>query len=302
MVRRRQRLSRSCTAPDERSAATSRRAMSLRISTGRSNCADGLALARREGEARIAERQALEIEGANDAVVAAARWPERRTLTLSAPAVFSAPASARAGSIPPSTTVIGRAAGGARETVDELVGAPEVDAVGEPEQLDVGGRGEEAADHRRAPRRARSYAASAGSARAARATEPGVSSEMSRAGLRQRHDGDAGLVGLGARDQVLGGTDAPVPGRRRRPAVVDHQHERRDAADEVAIGGFHNGPAAARISSAARRQPQQQQPPWGARRRLLLRRDVEQEARRREVDAARARRDQPQAATTAPAG
>ena len=62
----------------------------------------------------------------------------------------------------------------------------------------------------------------------------------------------------------------------------------------AASGGFHNGPAAAMTISAASMQPQQDQPPRRARRRLFLGRDLEQQPRRREVDAARPRRHQPQ--------
>ena len=220
--------------------------------------------------------------------------PRRSTLTLSAPAVFSAPASARR-RLDPAVDHGDRArAGGAHETVDELVGAPEVDAVGEPEQFHVGGRGQEAADHRQRLGAVDRVRLRPDLPEPHADASPAVSSEMSRPVSDNGTRATPRLVGLRARDEVLRGADAPVPGRRRRPAVVDHQHERRDAADEVAIGGFHIGPAAARINSAARRKPQQQQPPRRARGRLLLRRDVEQETRRREVDAARARRDEPQ--------
>ena len=185
------------------------------------------------------------------------------------------------------------AAGGAREPFDEFVRPPEVDAVGEPEQLDVGRRGEEARDRRQRlgaldrvrlrPDLPEPHACGA------RRFERDVACR-----LRQRHDGDAGLVGLGARDQVLGGAHAPVPGRGRGPAVVDQRASAGATADEVAIGGFHSGPAAAMISSAAsssRSSSSHQGVRAGV---SSLRRDVEQEPRRREIDAARARRDEPQ--------
>ena len=68
-VRRRQRLSSSCTAPAERSPAISSRATSLRISTGRSIDASASRVARLERERRLAERQALEVDGAHQAVL-----------------------------------------------------------------------------------------------------------------------------------------------------------------------------------------------------------------------------------------
>ena len=71
MVRRRQRLSSSCTVPAERSAGISSRAMSFRISTGRLISASVSRVALLEGEARFAERQAFQVERADDAALAA---------------------------------------------------------------------------------------------------------------------------------------------------------------------------------------------------------------------------------------
>ena len=62
----------------------------------------------------------------------------------------------------------------------------------------------------------------------------------------------------------------------------------------VATGGFHNGPAAARMTSVASSEPQQRQPPRRAGRRVFLRLDVEQQPRRRKLDAPRPRRNEPQ--------
>ena len=43
----------------------------------------------------------------------------------------------------------------------------------------------------------------------------------------ERNNRDAAIVGLGARDQVLGGAHARIPAGGRAPAVIDQQRERR---------------------------------------------------------------------------
>ena len=48
-------------------------------------------------------------------------------------------------------------------------------------------------------------------------------------GLAERHERDAAVVGLGARDDVVGGAHARVPARRRAKAVVDQERDRRGA-------------------------------------------------------------------------
>ena len=105
-VRRCQRLSRSCTAPAERSPEISMRAISLRSSTGRSK------------RASVSRSDALKANGASPSgrplrssartvPFSAAPVAARSTLTLSAPAALSAPVNARASGMPPATTVIG---------------------------------------------------------------------------------------------------------------------------------------------------------------------------------------------------
>ena len=121
----------------------------------------------------------------------------------------------------------------------------------------------------------------------------GVSNEMSRLGSDSGTQRDAAVVGFRARDQILGGAHAGVPGAGGREAVVDQQRERRlggrgrDRRIPQRAGGRDD-------DQRGERQPQQRQPPRRALRRLLLGRDVEQEPRRREVDAPRLRRDEPQ--------
>ena len=62
----------------------------------------------------------------------------------------------------------------------------------------------------------------------------------------------------------------------------------------VVNGGFHNGPAAAIITSAASRSRSSVSHHGVARRRFFARRDFQKQPGRREIDAARTRRNQPQ--------
>jgi hypothetical protein len=111
--------------------------------------------------------------------------------------------------------------------------------------------------------------------------------------FRQRQHGDTTIVGIGARNQLVGRAQPLVPGRRRGPAVVDQHQKRRAAAPggerwipQRACGGDDD--------QAGKRQPQQRQPPGRARRRFLLGRDCKQQTCRREIDATRPRRNEPQ--------
>ncbi len=105
-VRRRQRLSSSCTAPAERSPAISSRATSLRISTGRLIAAS----ASRAPDLKVkgASPSGRPLRSiASTTPLSAPPACARSTLTVSAPAALSAAASAWAGARPPSTTVSG---------------------------------------------------------------------------------------------------------------------------------------------------------------------------------------------------
>ena len=105
--RRRQRLSSSVTAPAERSALISRRAMSFLISTGSASSASvSLSSALNENSASPSGRPFR--SSPRTAPASAVPVAERSTLTVSAAAVFSAAVSACAGAMPPSITVTGR--------------------------------------------------------------------------------------------------------------------------------------------------------------------------------------------------
>ena len=120
-------------------------------------------------------------------------------------------------------------------------------------------------------------------------------------GFRQRQHGDAAIVGFGARDQFIGGAQARIPGRGRRPAVVEQDQQRRGLAGgrerriPLRAGGGDN-------DERGQRQPQQGQPPRRARRGFFLGRDFEQQPRRREIDAGAGAAAPAAAATTAAAG
>ncbi len=107
IVRRRQRLSSNCTAPAERSPAISIRAMSLRNSTGKSNCASVSRSFAPKAKAVSPSVRPLR-SSARNAPAAGASALARKTFTLSAPAALSVAVSARGPAMPPETMVISR--------------------------------------------------------------------------------------------------------------------------------------------------------------------------------------------------
>ncbi len=251
----------------------------------------GLARIGGEGEPRLAERQSPEVDGVDDAVVGAAAPCAQHFHRQRAGRVVGG--GQRMGRRQPAfDDGEGMIADDVFQPGDELPAGAEIDAVAKPHQLDVGRRLEEAVD-----RRQRLAAVDAIGLRLElldlHARGAGELQGNVAPGFRQRQHGDAAVVGVGARDQLVGGAQALVPGRRRRPAVVEQDQKRRATVGggqrripQRAGGGDDDQPG--------ERQPQQGQPPRRARRRFLLRRDFEQQPRRGEVDAARARRHQPQ--------
>jgi hypothetical protein len=71
---------------------------------------------------------------------------------------------------------------------------------------------------------------------------------------------DRPLRALGALDQALGMGDARGPARRRRPAVVDHQHQWA-AAGQVGLR-IEKRPGNREDQRGGQQQAQKQQPPW----------------------------------------
>ena len=181
---------------------------------------------------------------------------------------------------------------GLAEGFDKLRSAPGIDAIRQPGDLGVaggfqetleGGQGFHPLDRiglgrelaQRHPRRAGRH-----------------QGDVAR-GLRQRHQRHAAPVVVGVRDQFVRGLDPGVPARGRTPAVVEQDHQRRAGAGEA---GLRIPDRPGRRQDHQRRgcEPQEGQPPWRARGGFLLRRDVEQQPRRRKLDAPRPRRHHPQ--------
>ena len=234
----------------------------------------GLALAVLEGEGASPSGRPLRSR-ARTVPVSAPPPLARRTFTVRAPAALSALESARAPAMPPSITVIGRCST-SRESAATKSLPPPRSTLSVSQISSTSGV---------APRKR----PSAGNA-SARSTAwgfglicwirtlaaAGVSKRNVARRLRQRDERNAAIVRFRARDQVLGGAHAHVPGARRREAVVDQQGERR-------FGGRGRNrrvpqrPGSRDDDERGERQAQQREPPWGALRRLLLGRDVEQQ-------------------------
>ena len=157
--------------------------------------------------------------------VSGASVAARSTLTVSAPAVLSAPASARGPATPPSITVSGRPSICLPSAVDELRATAKIDAIGEPHNLDIRRHGEETAQRRQRIRALDGMRLRLDllqpNARRSRRLKRNVA-----VGLRQRDECNAAAIGLRACDQVFGGAHARVPGAGGREAVVDQQRQR----------------------------------------------------------------------------
>ncbi len=250
-----------------------------------------LALAVPEGERGIAEREALEVERAHGAGFPSAVARAQDFHRQRARGIVGGCERARA-----RDTAVDHGDGPLLdeppERRDELAAAAEIDAVGEPNELDLGRGGEEAPERRqriRALDRVRLRLDLLDPhARGRRRLEGDVARR-----LRERDQGDAAVIRFRACDQILGGAHARVPGARRREAVVDQERERR-------LGGRGRNRRIPQRTGGrddherGERQTQQREPPRRALRRLLPGRDVEQEPRRRERDAARLRRNEAQ--------
>ena len=284
-VRRRQRLSSSCTAPAERSPAISSRAMSFLISTGRLISAS---------VSRSSSLKAKRVSPSGRPLRSSARMTPSSVPPVEARSTFT---DQRArGVVGGGQRMRGRQAagddgdgaafGGARQARDEFRAAAEIGAVGEPDHLHVGAGGEQARNGRqrvgaldRVRHRLELLEADA---RGGRRLQRDIA-----AGFAERDDGDAAIVGLGARDDVVGGAKPRVPACRRAKAVVDQERDRRRSGR----GRDRRIPQRTRggeDDERREREPQQCQPPRRARRRVFLRLDVEQQPRRRKLDRAAA--------------
>ena len=251
----------------------------------------GFAVARLEGVTGFAERQSLEVEGAHGTAVVAAGGRAQHLHRQHAGGIVGG--GERMGRFDAAVDHGDRAlVDEPRQCADEFAGAPGIDAVGEPDQLDVAGPAQEAVE------RGERLGALDGLGLRLDQAQPrlGGARGLQRnvaVGVGHRQDGDAAAIGVGAGDEVLGGADARIPARRRAPAVVNHDQQRRAAMrgrdrwiPQRAGGGDDD--------QRGEGEPQQRQPPRRPCRGFFLGRDVEQHARRRKIDPARARRHQPQ--------
>ncbi len=248
MVRRRQRLSSSWTAPEERSPAISRRAMSLRISTGRSSCASVSRSSALKANLASPSGRLLR-SSARTTPESSAPAAARSTLTLSAPAALSAAASASAGLTPPVTTVIGRLsttrASPATKSRAWPTSTPSVSQTTSTSGV---------APRKRAIGTSASVRTSVWGfgfiCRSRTRAAPGVSSVMSREGSES---GITATPRLSTSARAI--RSSAVRRRASQVAAAAQPSSIRSAigaaAVVVASGGFHKGPAAARITRAA---------------------------------------------------
>ena len=242
-------------------------------------------------ERRLAERQTFKIDGIHKAGVGAAGLRAQHFHRQRASRVVGGSERMRDGK---TARDHGErmAADDVLQARDEFAALAEIDAVGEPDDLDVRCGCEEALDQGQRlgaldgiGLRLELFDLHAGGA-------GDLQGNIAR-GFRQRQHGDAAVVGLGPRHQLVGGAQAGVPGGRRAPAVIEHDQQRCPSARR-GERRVPQRPCCSDDDQRGKRQPQQDKPPRRARRGFLLGRDLEQQPGRREVDAARARRHQPQ--------
>ncbi len=247
-VRRLQRLSSNCTAPAECSPAISIRAMSLRISTGRSKRAS---VSRSSGlnanEASPSDRPLR--SSARTVPASAAPGEARSTFTLNAPTAFSAPVSARAPGMPPATIVSGRSSSSCARLLTKSAPLPR--STESDSQMSSTSRASARNCTIAGRASVRSTVCGAGLIRCNRTrAEPAVANETSRA------PSDSGISAtarwsLSARVMM----SSAVRSRASQVAAAVQPSSIRIAIGPrvfvVASGGFHSGPAAATMMSAA---------------------------------------------------
>ena len=117
----------------------------------------------------------------------------------------------------------------ALEAVDKSCAGAGIDAVAEPDDLDIGRIRQRAFDQRQrlaavdAVRlRFELHDLNAGGA-------GDLQGNVAR-GFGQGQEGDAAIIGLGPRHQLVGGAQPRVPGCRGGPAVIEQDQQRRTAA------------------------------------------------------------------------
>ena len=248
-VRRRQRLSSSCTVPADFSAGISTRAMSLRISTGRLSSASvsrspSLKAKRASPSGRPLRSSARTSPCSVPAVVA------RSTLTVRAPAALSAATSACAVGSPPATTLTGRPSAALARPSTNSEPRP-MSTPSDSQTISMLG----VAVSRRAiagNASTRSMACGLGLIRLSRTrAAAGVCSEMSRPASPS---GISTMPRLSVSARAIRSSAVRMRASQLAAAVMPSSIRSAIgiAPLVVAAGGFHSGPAAARITSVAR--------------------------------------------------
>ncbi len=241
---------------------------------------------RAEVERRFADRAALGVESAREAGFARIRAGARQ-MGLEGPGeIVDAGDADRRRAIGDEGNRV--AASGRRQAAREGAGAAEVDSVGDPDDLGLRIGVEETLDRRQ--RRLARRRIGNGRQRAqffldARAVER---RDVEPACGNRQHGREAPSARRAAQ-RVARVCDAALPGRRRRPAVVDQQEQRAGAG----AGGFREVPDRPRHrqdDQGGDRDPQRQQGPRRLGRRRIFRIEAEQQAQRREHGLARSRR------------
>ena len=120
-------------------------------------------------------------------------------------------------------------------------------------------------------------------------------------GVGGRHDHHRPALAFGLGDQPLDHERARRPLRGRRPAVVDDQHHRPGAGQRLVAVGIEHRLGQRQDDEGGGQHADQGQPPGRLRRRLLAVLDADQDAGRREGEAARAAAGWCAAATRSPA-
>ena len=246
----------------------------------------GLAILRTERKLRFADRRTFLVQRADKSGIASAAVGAQHLHRHFRRGVLGSDQRMRGGSAAfenRQRAILNRL----RQAFGEFAAASGVDAVAEPDNLAVTGLGEKARQRRQrldsldgiGLRRELAQRHTRGAGRDQRDVAGGV---------RQRHKRHRAPVGFRIGHQFVRGSDASLPIGRGAPAVVEQQHQRRAGARH-AFARIPCRSCGREDHERGGEQAQQCQPPRRARRCFFLRRDIEQQARRRKIDAARAR-------------
>ena len=252
----------------------------------------GLAIVGLEGEGRFAERQSLEVERA--------RRAGRRGAGIGAQYLYAQRAGRIIGSgerMRPRDAALDKGdrmiAERLRERFDEVGAAADVRPVRQPHQIDVVDIGEELRNRGQRLGTIDRIGLRPHLVQADPRRFGGLERDVTGA-LRQRNERHGAAIVRGPGDDVVRGAQARVPAGGGSPAVVDQDadrrariHRRRQRRMPQRTGGGDD-------DKSGQRQPHQGEPPRRAGGSFLAGGDLDQKPRRREVETARPRRNEPQ--------